>query len=136
MAGGPLWTIEEKLRLLACVDYCRQYDLDFENTLPGMLARQGFTHTWRRITSCLRILARGKGKTLTSFRAQGSAFAPLSAQHRTELSTYASAATASVSKSGSNPPAPSSSTVADTDKAERDSEVLAQRQQTTEVRDL
>jgi hypothetical protein len=136
MAPRSRWTTEEKLRLLACVDYCRQHELDFEHNLPAMLAHQGFNRAWNAITHALTALAGGKRKALSSFKAQGSTFALLSAQNGTALSTYARAAAASALTSDSSLPAPSSSTVAEADEVDGGLEIPTQRERTIKVLDL
>jgi hypothetical protein len=130
------WTPEEKLRLLACVDHCQQNSLDLKDALPKMLAHQGFSRGWHGIYYTLRALAGGKKNALTSFRAQGSAFAVLPAEQRIELSTYAAAAATSALAFVPGSPAPSSSTVARASEADRESEASSQDRQPTEVRDL
>jgi hypothetical protein len=88
MAPPNLWSTEEKLRLLASIDYCCQHDLTFHHSLPKMLAHQGVERNWRAINSIIyRLGEKGAGTSLSVWRKQGSRVATLSDADRARIAT-------------------------------------------------
>jgi hypothetical protein len=123
---GPVntWSTEEKLRLLASIDYCHLKGLHFPRSLPRMLAHQGVDRNWSGISAFMyRLGDKGSGPSaFISLQKQGSGAVTLSDADRARVATLFHEAAASAVTLNRNLTASSSDTALDSNSYDNASE--------------
>jgi hypothetical protein len=134
MAPTNAWSTEEKLRLLASIDYCSQHNLALHHSLPKMLAHQGVERNWRAINSMIyRLGEKGAGTSLSVWRKQGSGVAALSDADRARVATLIHDAATSAAVLSLNLTVSSSHTALDSDSHNNASEGSIPHDKSSEV---
>jgi hypothetical protein len=83
------WVSDEQMFMLACVDHCREQELDFETNIRTLLASHtGHTRTWGANKEALRSLFGRAPQALAGYLSRGSAFRASNAEELAAISSH------------------------------------------------